>query len=102
MEITIGNIKYPLRASMRAWRKFEKATGVKVSEVDSSDVTMIPELIFYFVQEGCESQGMRFTMDVDEWLGKIEVTDLPDLVEVITEVMGGTTGEKKKAKKANR
>jgi L-fucose isomerase-like protein len=50
MEITIGNIKYPLRASMRAWRKFEKATGVKVSEVDSSDVTMIPELIFYF---GC-------------------------------------------------
>jgi hypothetical protein len=41
-------------------------------------------------------------LDVDEWLGKIEVTDLPDLVEVITEVMGGTTGEKKKAKKANR
>jgi len=99
MDITVANVTYPMRASMRAWRKFEKNTGVKVAEVDASDVTLIPELIFYFVEEGCEHNGMRFTMDVEKWLSKIEVTDLPILVEAMTEAMGGRQDEKKKAKK---
>ena len=84
-----------MRATMRAWRKFEKNTGVKVTEVDATDITLIPELIFYFVQEGCIAQGMKFTMEVDEWLGEIEVTDLPVLVEAMTEVMGGSKDKKK-------
>ena len=37
MDITIGKKIYPIRATMRAWRKFEKNTGVKVTEVDSND-----------------------------------------------------------------
>lgn len=86
---------------MRAWRNFEKATGVKVTEVDSNDITLIPELIFYFVQEGCKAQGMKFTMAVDDWLGEIEVTDLPLLVEAMAEVMGGSN-DKKKVKKKTR
>jgi hypothetical protein len=98
MEITIGKRIYPMRATMLAWRNFEKATGVKVTEVDATDVTLIPELIYYFVKAGCEAQGMRFTMDVEKWLNEIEVTDLPILVDAMTEVMGGSK-EKKKAKK---
>ena len=58
MDITIGKKIYPIRATMRAWRTFEKNTGVKVTEVDSNDITLIPELIFYFVQEGCTAQGL--------------------------------------------
>lgn len=88
-----------MRATMLAWRNFEKATGVKVTEVDSTDVTLIPELIYYFVKAGCESQGMKFTMDVEKWLNEIEVSDLPILVDAMTEVMGGKQDEKKKAKK---
>ncbi len=99
MEITIGKRIYPMRATMRGWRKFEKNTGVKVTEVDSNDITLIPELIFYFVQEGCTAQGMQFTMEVDEWLGEIEVTDLPVLVEAMAAVMGSS---KKKAKRKNK
>tara|TARA_R110000744_G_scaffold315178_2_gene422104 strand:- start:424 stop:735 length:312 start_codon:yes stop_codon:yes gene_type:complete len=100
MEITIGNKTYPMRATMRGWRKFEKNTGVKVTEVDATDITLIPELIFYFVQEGCIAQGMKFTMEVDEWLGEIEVTDLPILVDAMTEVMGGSKDKKKGKTKA--
>lgn len=87
-----------MRATMLAWRNFEKATGVKVTEVDAADVTLIPELIYYFVKAGCEAQGMKFTMDVEKWLNEIEVSDLPVLVDAMTEVMGGKQ-EKKKAKK---
>ena len=88
-----------MRATMLAWRNFEKATGVKVAEVDAADITLIPELIYYFVKAGCEAQGMKFTMDVDKWLNEIEVNDLPLLEDAMTEVMGGKQDEKKKAKK---
>lgn len=96
MDITLDNKSYPVKATMRAWRNFEKATGVKVVEVDASDLTLIPELIYYFVVDGCAAQGMEFTMEVDEWLGLITVQDVPQLVKVMEEAMGGNTSDEKK------
>ena len=62
----------------------------KVADVDSNDVTLIPELVYYFVQEGCKSQGMAFEMDVDDFFGMIEISDLQKLSEAVAKVMGGT------------
>ena len=43
---------------------------------------------------------MEFGLDVEEWLGLIEVNDLPKLIAVMEEAMGGNSkaGGKKKAK----
>jgi len=102
MNITLDNKSYPVKATLRAWRNFEKATGVKVVEVDASDVTLIPELIYYFVVDGCSAQGMEFNLSVDEWLGLIEVQDLPKLVKVMELAIGGDPKAKSKKKvKAN-
>jgi len=73
---------------------------VKVTEVDASDVTLIPELVYYFVVDGCAAQGMEFTMSVDEWLGLITVQDLPKLVEVMESAMGSGSKKKKAKEKA--
>jgi hypothetical protein len=72
---------------MRAWRSFEQATGHKVANIDSEDVTLMPELLYYFVQEGCKKQGMTFDMEVDDFLGLIDVQDLTAVVEVIESSM---------------
>ena len=98
MNITLDNKSYPIKATLRAWRKFEKATGVKVVEVDASDVTLIPELIYYFVVDGCAAQGMDFNLSVDEWLGLIEVQDLPKLVKAMEEVMSSDSSADSKKK----
>ena len=100
MDIELNNQRYPIKATLRAWRNFEKATGVKVVEVDASDVTLIPELIYYFVVDGCAAQGMEFNLSVDQWLGLIEVQDLPKLVKVMEEAMSSdsTADSKKKIK----
>ena len=44
MTITLDNQTFPVKANMRAWRAFERATGNKVATLDSEDVTMMPEL----------------------------------------------------------
>ena len=79
MTITLEGKTFPVRASMRAWKNFEKATGCKVTGIDAEDVTKMPKLLYYFVQEGCLKQGMQFKMDVDDFLGMIDVQDLPHL-----------------------
>jgi len=94
MNITLDNQTFPVRASMRAWREFEDATGHKVSKLDADDVTRMPELLFYFVREGCKKQGMTFEMSCDDFLGLITVADLPNIMEVIGESMSAG-GEKK-------
>jgi len=99
--VTIGGKTYPLKATMRAWRAFEKSTGVKVNDVDNKDITLIPELVYYFVKDGCAAQGMKFTMDVEEWLGQIEVTDLETIAAVLVEVMGASSEKKTKLTKVN-
>lgn len=88
IKIELDGKTFPVRATMRAWKRFEDNTGKKVAEVDSNDVTLIPELVYYFVQEGCKSQGMAFEMDVDDFLGLIEIADLPALSATVAECMG--------------
>ncbi len=100
VEIKLDGKTFPVRATMRAWRKFEEATGKKVAEVDSNDVTLIPELVYYFVQEGCKSQGMAFEMEVDDFFGMIEISDLATLSETVAKIMGGA--QKKTRAKASR
>ena len=100
VEIKLDGKTFPVRATMRAWRKFEEATGKKVAEVDSNDVTLIPELVYYFVQEGCKSQDMAFEMEVDDFFGMIEISDLATLSETVAKIMGGA--QKKTRAKASR
>ena len=94
IEINLSGKTYPLRATMRAWKRFEDATGQKVAAIDDKDITMIPQLIYYFVQEGCKANDMNFKMTVDDFLGIIEIGDLPILSEAVQSVMGG---DKKKS-----
>jgi hypothetical protein len=35
MNITLDNQTFPVKANMRAWRNFERATGHKVAGIDS-------------------------------------------------------------------
>ena len=100
IEIKLSGKTYPLRATMRAWKRFEEATGQKVAVIDDKDVTMIPQLIYYFVQEGCKANDMNFKMTVDDFLGIIEIGDLPTLAEAVQSLMGGD--KKKVTTKAKR
>lgn len=94
MTITLDNQTFPVRASMRAWREFENKTGHKVSQLDGQDVVLMPELLYYFVKEGCRRQNMQFKMSVDDFLGLIDVSELQNVVKVIEASMN-PGGEKK-------
>jgi hypothetical protein len=97
MDIQINGVTYPLRASMGAWRKFEQATGVKVTGVDADDITRIPEMAYYFIESGCKAAGMKFELTVDEFLDLVTVQDVQAISEAIAALLGTASGQKKSA-----
>jgi hypothetical protein len=102
MTITLDNQTFPVRANMRAWRNFERETGTKVAGIDAQDVTMMPELLYYFVKEGCKRQGMTFEMSADDFLALVDVDDLPQVMAIIEESMGAQKKtDPKKTEKAH-
>tara|TARA_B100001778_G_C18554983_1_gene614865 strand:- start:32 stop:355 length:324 start_codon:yes stop_codon:yes gene_type:complete len=100
MNITLDGKTFPVRASMRAWKNFEDETGCKVANIDSEDVTRVPELMYYFVKEGCKKQGMSFDMSMDDFLGLIEVQDLGELSRVVQASLSGETKKKPETEEA--
>jgi hypothetical protein len=100
MTVEINGTSYPMRATMGAWRKFEQASGVKVAQVSTDDVTRIPELAYYFIQSGCKAAGMKFELSVDDFLDIVEVEDVQAISEAVAKLIGGGQKGQKKSQGA--
>ena len=101
MTVTIGTETFHLRASLGAWRKFERNTGIRIAAIDQNDVTVIAELLYYFAEAGAKAEGGEFDYDVDSFLDLCEVSELPKLSEAVSTLLGGDA-QKKSGAKASR
>lgn len=100
VEIEIGGRKWPMRASIGAWKKFEETTGKRVADLsggENTDVPLFCELAFYFVVAGCKANGTTFEMDLDTFLDQIEIHEMEMVADAIADVMNA--GEKKRMAK---
>lgn len=93
VEIEIGGHKWPMRATIGAWKRFEETTGKRVADLNSDenngDITMFCTLAFHFVVAGCKANGTQFNMTLDEFLDAIEIGEMEMIADAIASVMGG-------------
>jgi hypothetical protein len=93
-EIEIGNMKFPLRATIGAWKRFEDSTGKRIADLqgkddnENVDVTMFCVLAFHFVVAGCKANNTEFKMSLEEFLDSIEVHRMPEIAKAIHSAMG--------------
>lgn len=104
IEIQIGGRKWPMRATIGAWMKFEKSTGLKMADLKKNsglaDVVNICRLAFHYVQAGCKANGTAFEMSIDEFLDEIEVAEMELVADAIAKVMNQTNQKKQVTKRA--
>lgn len=97
IEIEISGRKWPMRATIGAWKRFEETTGQRVTDLSSdggdTDVSMFCVLAWHFVVAGCKYNNTEFTMSLDDFLDAIEIHQMQDIANAIADVMGA--GEKK-------
>jgi hypothetical protein len=96
VEIEIGGRKWPLRATIGAWKRFEETTGKRVADMqeNENDVTMFCTLAFHFVVAGCKANGTEFRMSLDDFLDSIELHQMQDIANAIADVMGAKVQKK--------
>lgn len=103
VEIEIGGRKWPMRATIGAWKRFEDSTGKRVADLqndETTDVALFCELAFHFVVAGCKANGTEFTMAIDEFLDQIEVHEMETVAAAIGEVMNGNQKKRVTKRKA--
>jgi hypothetical protein len=83
----VDGVSYPLHPSMRAWKAFTDSTGIKIQDIAEADVTVVPELLYYFAQAGCRKEGQEFKATMDEWMDSITIDDLMGMQAVIADLI---------------
>jgi hypothetical protein len=101
-EIEIDGRKWPMRATIGAWKRFEETTGKKLSKLNSNpgepDVQGFCELAFHFVVAGCKRNGTEFKMSVDEFLDSIEISDMENVALGVANLLDANNQKKQPAK----
>lgn len=98
IEIEIGGRKWPMRATIGAWKKFGETTGKSLAQLmgDDVDVEHICVLAFFFIEAGCKANGTTFEMSVDEFLDSVEIGEMEMVANTIAAVMQTAKDNQKK------
>lgn len=93
MKLTLSGKEFTLRCDMRALANAKRESGININDLDDDPATA-GTLVYYMAQSGAKHAGIPFKYNLDNFLGLIDLTDLPALAESVTEMLGGGTEKK--------
>lgn len=93
MKLTLSGKEFTLRCDMRALANAKREAGVDINKLDD-DIVSIGSFVYYMAQSGAKYAGIPFKVELDDFLGLIDMSDMPALTTALTELLGGG-GEKK-------
>jgi hypothetical protein len=97
MKVTLSGKEFTLRCDMRALANAKKEAGIEFDKLqENSDVVTVGTLVYYMAQSGAKHASIPFKWSVDDFLGLIELSDLPALGDAVGEMFGAATEKKSK------
>lgn len=97
MFIELTGKEFPLVADLLAVARAERENNVRLSDLEGGGLEALGVMLFHFARRGAEKADKKFAYKLDEFLGFVQLSDLPKITECIAQVMGGANepGEKK-------
>jgi len=93
MKLTLSGKEFTLRCDMRALANAKREAGIDISKLDD-DIVSVGTFVYYLAQSGAKQADIPFKVELDDFLGLIDISDMPALTTALTEMLGGG-GEKK-------
>jgi hypothetical protein len=93
MKLTLSGKEFTLRCDMRALANAKREAGIDISKLDD-DIVSVGTFVYYLAQSGAKHADIPFKVELDDFLGLIDMSDMPALTTALTEMLGGG-GEKK-------
>jgi hypothetical protein len=104
--VELGGKKYPLKFGFNALRKYSKKTGTTLAELnnigDNMSLNDALILIHCGIEDGHRAAKQKCVLSLDELADLMDgdMEGIARCMEVLAEMMGGSTEKKSKPKKA--
>jgi hypothetical protein len=97
MKLTLSGKEFTLRCDMRALANAKKEAGIVLEKLqEENDLVTVGTLVYFMAQSGAKYAGIPFKYTQDDFLGLIELEDLPALSNALGAIM--SVGQEKKSK----
>lgn len=86
--VTIAGIEFQLRDSMRAFQKWEEATGKKMNQLnEETSPTQICLLAYFFAEAGMKRDGKEMPISVGQWMDEVGMAELEEISVAVAAAM---------------
>jgi hypothetical protein len=90
MKLTLSGKEFTLRCDMRALANAKKEAGIELHKLqEESDLLTVGTLVYFMAQSGAKHADIPFKYNLDDFLGLIDLSDLPALAESMTNMLAG-------------
>lgn len=94
MKLELSGKEFTLRADFRAFAAAKSEAGIKLEDIGNDPVDVCT-LVYFMARSGAKHAEVPFKYKLDDFLGLMQVADIPKLTAAINELMG--SGEEKKS-----
>ncbi len=107
MQLELNGKTYWLRCDMRALANAKREHKTDISDIattykdengkeqERQNFDAIGCLVYHFAKSGAKFKKQRFTLDMDDFLGLIELQDIPKLGDALSSLIGASTEKKR-------
>lgn len=93
MKLTLSGKEFTLRCDMRALANAKRESGIDIGKLDD-DAVEIGSLVYYMAQSGAKHADIPFKYNLDDFLGLIDMGDLPAMTQALIDLLGAGTEKK--------
>jgi len=93
MKLTLSGKEFTLRCDMRALSNAKRESGIDIGKLDD-DAVEIGSLVYYMAQSGAKHADVPFKYNLDDFLGLIDMSDLPAMTQALIDLLGAGTEKK--------
>jgi len=93
MKLTLSGKEFTLRCDMRALANAKRESGIDINKLQE-DAVEIGSLVYYMAQSGAKHADVPFKYALDDFLGLIDMTDIPAMTDAPVALLGAGTEKK--------
>jgi hypothetical protein len=96
-KVTLDGKDYPCYQTMGAMRRFRKATGQEISDVNVTEVSKMVDYMYYCTVSACAVEKVEFPYSDEEFADRITVETMQQWSQSITDGQQDAESSEKKS-----
>jgi len=93
MRLTLSDKEFTLRADFLAFNSAKEEAGVSLGD-EFTDPVDACKLLYFMARSGAKYAGVPFKYELEDFLGLMQLSDVPQMTSALNEMMGAGAEKK--------